>query len=105
MSDAWSERYEGVGDLFRVLSSPVRVAIVDLLAGEAMFVHQIVATSGLSQPHVSQQLRILRDAGLVRRVRQGREVVYTLRDDVWLEDYVCGEPHRSLSSVAGVRRP
>ena len=31
--------------------------------------------------------------------------VYTLRDDVWLEDYVCGEPHRSLSSVAGVRRP
>jgi len=30
--------------------------------------------------------------------------VYTLRDDVWLEDYVCGEPHRDLSSVAGVRR-
>jgi hypothetical protein len=31
--------------------------------------------------------------------------VYTLRDDVWLEGYVCGEPHRDLSSVAGVRRP
>jgi hypothetical protein len=31
--------------------------------------------------------------------------VYTLRDDVRLEDYVCGEPHRDLSSVAGVRRP
>ena len=31
--------------------------------------------------------------------------VYTLRSDVWLEDYVCGEPHRDLSSVAGVRRP
>ena len=30
--------------------------------------------------------------------------VYTLRNDVWLEDYVCGEPHRDLSSVAGVRR-
>jgi hypothetical protein len=27
--------------------------------------------------------------------------VYKLRDDVWLEDYVCGEPHRDLSSVAG----
>jgi hypothetical protein len=24
---------------------------------------------------------------------------------VWLENYVCGEPHRDLSSVAGVRRP
>ena len=31
--------------------------------------------------------------------------VYTLRNDVWLEDYVCGERHRDLSSVPGVRRP
>lgn len=31
--------------------------------------------------------------------------VYTLRNDLRLEDYVCGEPHRDISSVAGVRRP
>jgi hypothetical protein len=31
--------------------------------------------------------------------------VYTLRQDVRLEDYVCGEKHRDLSSVSGVRRP
>jgi hypothetical protein len=31
--------------------------------------------------------------------------VYRLRNDVKIEDYVCGEPHRDLSSVAGVRRP
>jgi len=31
--------------------------------------------------------------------------VYALRNDVRIEDYVCGEPHRDLSSVAGVRRP
>ncbi len=31
--------------------------------------------------------------------------VYSLRNDVRLEDYVCGEPHRDISSVAGVRRP
>jgi len=31
--------------------------------------------------------------------------VYPLRNDVRLEDYVCGEPHRDISSVAGVRRP
>jgi hypothetical protein len=31
--------------------------------------------------------------------------VYAKRDDVRLEDYVCGEPHRDISSVAGVRRP
>jgi hypothetical protein len=31
--------------------------------------------------------------------------VYTLRNDVRLEDYVCGEQHRDLSAVKGVRRP
>jgi hypothetical protein len=31
--------------------------------------------------------------------------LYNLRNDVRLEDYVCGQPHRDLSSVAGVRRP
>jgi hypothetical protein len=31
--------------------------------------------------------------------------VYNLRNDVRLEDYVCGEPHRDISGVAGVRRP
>ena len=31
--------------------------------------------------------------------------VYALRNDVHLEDYVCGEKHRDLSAVKGVRRP
>jgi hypothetical protein len=31
--------------------------------------------------------------------------VYTLRNDVRIEDYVCGEPHRDISGVKGVRRP
>jgi hypothetical protein len=31
--------------------------------------------------------------------------VYDLRNDVRLEEYVCGEPHRDLSGVAGVRHP
>jgi hypothetical protein len=31
--------------------------------------------------------------------------VYKLRNDAPIEDYVCGERHREISSVAGVRRP
>jgi ArsR family transcriptional regulator, zinc-responsive transcriptional repressor len=73
-------RYEEVGDLFRVLASPVRVAIVDLLADGEYMVHQLVEATGLAQPLVSQHLRVLRDARLVRRVRRGREMTYALRD-------------------------
>jgi hypothetical protein len=31
--------------------------------------------------------------------------IYTQRNDIRIDDYLCGEPHRDLSSVAGVRRP
>jgi hypothetical protein len=31
--------------------------------------------------------------------------VYDLRNDLRIEDYVCGEAHRDISSVPGVRRP
>lgn len=31
--------------------------------------------------------------------------VYALRNDIRLEDYVCGEQHRDISGVRGVRRP
>jgi hypothetical protein len=31
--------------------------------------------------------------------------VYNLRNDLRIEDYLCGEPHRDISSVEGVRRP
>jgi hypothetical protein len=31
--------------------------------------------------------------------------IYAQRNDLRIEDYVCGEPHRDLSAVAGVRRP
>jgi len=53
------------------------------------------------QPHA---VITIHDPKYYTRDSQAR-FVYTLRDDVWLEDYVCAEPHRDLSSVAGVRRP
>lgn len=73
--------YDGVSELFRCLSSSVRVALVLELAGRERCVHELVETLGLPQPLVSQHLRVLRDADLVTRVRRGREVAYTLTDD------------------------
>jgi hypothetical protein len=46
----------------------------------------------------------IRDPQYYTRDWQAR-FVYAQRDDVRLQDYVCGEPHRDISSVAGVRRP
>ncbi len=81
MQPAAIQRYEAAGDLFKALSSPVRLAIVDLLATEPRYVHQLVELTGLTQPHVSQHLRVLRHAGVVRGVRRHREIAYGLRDE------------------------
>jgi DNA-binding transcriptional ArsR family regulator len=75
------DRYDAAGDLFRVLASPVRVAIVDLLADQERFVHELIEATRLTQPLVSQHLRVLRDARLVQRARRGREMAYALRDE------------------------
>ncbi|MGJ7440683.1 ArsR/SmtB family transcription factor [Aquipuribacter sp. MA13-6] len=75
------EEYEDVSELFRALSSPVRIALVSLLTDGEMCVHELVDSLGLPQPLVSQHLRILRDADLVTRTRRGREVAYVLSDE------------------------
>ena len=47
---------------------------------------------------------MVRDPQYYTREWQAR-FVYNLRKDIRLEDYLCGEPHRDISSVEGVRRP
>jgi len=55
-------------------------------------------------PSEIEDLITIHDPQYYTRDWQAR-FVYQQRNDVWLQDYVCGEPHRDISSVAGVRRP
>jgi DNA-binding transcriptional ArsR family regulator len=44
-------------------------------------VHELVDALGVAQPLVSQHLRVLRGAGVVRGARRGREIEYSLTDE------------------------
>ena len=68
------------GELLKVLAAPARLAIVAELAEQPRFVHELVERLEMSQPLVSQHLRILRGARLVGVERRGREAVYSLAD-------------------------
>lgn len=69
------------GELLRALAAPVRIAIVlQLRAGERC-VHELVDSLGVTQPLISQHLRVLKTARVVQGERRGREVVYRLADD------------------------
>ena len=77
---AHTKAFEPAGDLLRVLAAPARLAIVVELAERPRFVHELVERLGMSQPLVSQHLRVLRGARLVGVERRGREAVYSLAD-------------------------
>lgn len=75
------EAYASASELLRALAAPIRVAIVTELAAGERCVHELVDKLGAPQPLVSQHLRVLRGAGIVRGARRGREIVYNLIDE------------------------
>jgi ArsR family transcriptional regulator, cadmium/lead-responsive transcriptional repressor len=64
--------------LFRSLGDPMRLAILQLLAGGELRVTDLVGELGSSQPNVSGHLACLKDCGLVVDRPQGRAVYYSL---------------------------
>ena len=78
-------RFAEAATLLRALANPLRLAIVDALEGRELCVHELVdeltsAHPVVTQPLVSQHLRVLRSAGLIDGTRRGREVAYRISD-------------------------
>ena len=75
-------RYEAAGELLRALSAPIRIAHRRPSSPRASGAcTSWSSTLGAPQPLVSQHLRVLRGAGVVRGSRRGREIAYALVDD------------------------
>ncbi|SFC92826.1 ArsR family transcriptional regulator [Streptomyces aidingensis] len=72
---------EAASELLKALASPVRLGIVRELAEGEKYVHELVTALGVSQPLVSQHLRVLRNSRIVTTRRQAREIRYRLTDD------------------------
>ncbi len=74
-------RLDTASELLRTLAAPVRLALLVELGGGPRCVHELVDAVAVSQPLVSQHLRVLRGARLVAAERRGREMVYRLADE------------------------
>jgi len=73
-------------ELFKALSDPARVRIVNLVAtsSEAVCACELEEPLGLSQPTVSHHLKKLTDAGLLDREQRGKWAYFTLKRDAVL---------------------
>lgn len=70
-----------LADLFKVFSDTTRIKILFALMAEDLSVGDIAEAVNISQSAVSHQLRILKQARLVKFRRDGKQVIYSLADD------------------------
>jgi ArsR family transcriptional regulator, nickel/cobalt-responsive transcriptional repressor len=70
-----------IADAMFALSAPSRVQILGCLLDGPLAVGEITALLGMEQSAVSHQLRVLREADLVRVERDGKRRVYALSGD------------------------
>ena len=71
--------YERKVQIFKALSNPVRLEIIDFLADGEKCVCEIVDKLNYEQPHISKSLIKLKEAGLIKDRKDGLNVYYSLK--------------------------
>jgi DNA-binding transcriptional ArsR family regulator len=70
-----------LAEIFKTLSDPTRIKVLDVLSKGEMCVCDIAATLQMGQSAISHQLRVLRSARLVKYRKEGKEAWYSLDDE------------------------
>lgn len=70
-----------LAELFKVFGDSTRIRILTVLFGEEMCVCDIAEALQMNQSAVSHQLKILKNAKLIKNRREGKQVYYALADD------------------------
>ena len=70
--------YAGISEIIKALSHPARLEIIDRLEENGCNVSKIQKNLGLPQSTISQHLKILRNAGIIKSRREGTKVCYEI---------------------------
>lgn len=75
------EKLYDLAELFKVFGDTTRVKIISALFEAELCVCDIAVLLGMSQSAISHQLRVLRQARLVKHRKEGKVVFYSLDDE------------------------
>ena len=73
--------YKLKAEFFKTLGHPARIRILELLAEGEHSVGELMPKLGLEASHLSQQLAVLRRAGVVVARKRGNKVIYSLASE------------------------
>ncbi|QYO65336.1 ArsR/SmtB family transcription factor [Leptolyngbya sp. 7M] len=93
-----------IAERFRVLGEPIRLRLINLLRDGEMSVTELTRAANTSQPNVSKHLRLLTDAGVLRRDQRGNTVFYSIADQsiFRLCEVVCDSLDEQLRTKASI---
>lgn len=72
---------ENASAILKLLGDKTRLTIVKLLEANDCCVCEFVEIFKMSQPSISQHIRKLKDAGIVKEARRGQWIIYSLNKD------------------------
>lgn len=72
--------YEVKAQYFKTLGHPARIRVLEVLSGGPHSVSELQPEVGIEASHLSQQLGVLRRAGVVQAERQGSSMIYSATD-------------------------
>jgi ArsR family transcriptional regulator len=79
--EVYLQPYDLQVQIFKVLTHPARLAILEILRDGEHCVCHMEAHLGFRQAYISQQLSVLREAGLVQDRRDGWNIFYRVADE------------------------
>lgn len=81
-TEHFTDEQNEVANLMKALAHPARVAIVEyLLSVDACICNDIVAELPLAQPTVSQHLKELKNAGIIKGEIEGKAICYCINPE------------------------
>ncbi|MBR9830505.1 ArsR/SmtB family transcription factor [Acidiluteibacter ferrifornacis] len=84
------EKMEKIADILKAIAHPVRLEILKMMNNsEALNVAQIMELTGLEQSLISHHLIKMKDKGVLKSVRNGRNINYSLVDPSILRLFDC----------------
>jgi ArsR family transcriptional regulator len=72
--------YDVKAQFFKTLGHPARIRVLEILAAGPRSVSELRPDVGLESSHLSQQLAVLRKAGVVQAERRGSSMIYSVAD-------------------------
>jgi DNA-binding transcriptional ArsR family regulator len=83
-SEIFTDKQNKLASMMKALAHPARIAIIqNLIKAKACICGELVNELGLAQPTISQHLKELKNAGLIKGSIEGTSICYCIDGKVW----------------------